>query len=261
LLATADPDAIYCAARFFQVDLARDDDPAETLMRLAAVMDEFRPTDDRYVYRYRGRNATTIGNWCAIIADYGPRARSEVRAVIRIARELGDHHDNLYGMLGRIGGSDVMSYYFEKLPIVRNRVILIESDPHLPKVFSSDDQRLAWLASLQEIRSGIDRNAGRVFTTDDERKAWWTANRTKSAEQWVSDNLETLMGQAESGVPGALRIAYAIVPDLPKASIPLHPMEHSRPMGLRRWLDENRSRLRYDRLRGVFGLPRNAGEP
>lgn len=267
LLASEDPDTIYCVARFFQTDLARDDDPAATLARLAAVLSEFQPTNDPYAYTYRGRKATTIGNWLAILADYGASSRPHTPVMLRIARQLGDHHDNIYGMLGRIGGPHIMAYLFEKLPLVRNRVTLIKADPKLPEFFASDDVRLAWLVSLQEIRSSIDRNAGRVFATDDERKDWWKANRTKPAEQWQVDNLETLISQAEAGTPHAAWIAYTLIPDLPKPPRPTPQASKEpqtkppRPEGLRRWLQENRSQLKYDPLRGIFKLAPRAAKP
>ena len=51
--------------------------------------------------------------------------------------------------MAKIGGPDVMAFYFESLPAINNEVDSIRNDPAAPKEFSLDDPRGWWLNAQQ----------------------------------------------------------------------------------------------------------------
>lgn len=248
-LATESVDRIYCAATFLRASPERDDDPEATLARVMHVLErlERAPQGGPYDYRYEGVLASLpIGNYFELATGFGPRARAHSGTLLRLQREMGETAWGAYEQLRRVGGNEILAHFIERLPAVGAEVAKIDADPARPEGFRSDDPRLAWPLTQWQIRSGIDRWAGRLFETDADRIAWWEANKTKTSEQQLRPNLALLMKQADEDTASfAVGLAREILPEAPVEGV--GPFRQA-------WLEAHRTALVYDENAGVFRL-------
>ncbi len=264
LLSADNLDKIYCAASFLRPEMARDNQPDATMARLAEVIGKMELQRDGISYFINSKEVPAAGgNWVKFLTNYGPRARKFSKLLIEVQRKQAVNQWGLYAILRDVGGSEIMAFFFERLPAVSAEVEKITKDPATSKWFNGDDPRGWWFDCQWEIHYGIHRWAGRLFATDAERLAWWKANQGRTPEQWLSDNLETIAEQADKNVRWAASISRRILPDLPiGANDGDLPESFNPPPNLKRiqgpfrtgWLRENRSKLRYDGNAGCFRL-------
>lgn len=264
-----DLDAVYCAASFLSgtgrrglQTFPRDDAPDRTLRRLGQILaGSTRVVGGKpSAYQYQGKPLpVTIFNWVGLLTEYGPRARPWAGVLIRLQREFG--LDNWSGLweLSKVGGTEVMAFYFDALPAVSERADAIHNDPATPKGFAGDDPRFAWLQSQDKCRVGIDRWAGQQFESDALRAAWWDANRGKPPEVWLRESLPVAVRLADSPMPYHRWIFHQLLPDAPYGSGEALPRD-SAPTTLpepfrQKWFDDHRAELVYDPDAGAFRLP------
>ncbi len=211
LLDSDDLDDVYCGVSFlvFPVNRGaspelRDDLPERTVQRLGQILGGTKPVpgNDKHdfrsrgqpfpmsLYQYRGQTLPISPyNWLSYLAAYGPRTRPFATILIRLQNETGLNNCLGLQQMAKIGGPDVMAFYFESLPAINNEVDSIRNDPAAPKEFSLDDPRGWWLNAQQICRAGIERWAGQSFDSDDAHFGWWEANKNKPPEQWLRDSL------------------------------------------------------------------------
>jgi hypothetical protein len=251
-------DPAWCAAVFL-CNPAHDDDPEATVKRLGVIVN--------------GLSASYNGTWywTRVLARLGPRARPYAKSLIRIQRERSLNKWSGYEELGSIGGVEIMDYLIEVLPRIGAEVAKLRADPATPKGFGSDDPRGWWFASWYNVQWAIDRWAGRTFGDDAERIAWWKENKDRPPEAWLTDNLETLVEQADAGFGRAAGVAASVLPDLPKAlsnldedavqELDAAAIEKLKGPFRAEWLRENRAKLKYDPQAGVFRLAAEGAAP
>jgi hypothetical protein len=249
----------YCAAAYLSYRLEDDGDPDATIQRLASILDRMKKEEGPYAYSitYSLDEGSVpvpvhVANWMGMLAAYGPRARPFAASLLRIQQDQELNRWSGYALLRRIGGPEIVAYCIEVLPDVSKEAEHVRSITPEGTGFSSDDPEGWWFDSQREVRFGIDRWAGRLFETDAERYTWWEANREKSPETWLRDNLRTVVQQTDDNVLWARWIAYEILPDMPKTS-PEEDEDVPNGDAFRtRWLDENIDTLEYDPLIGCF---------
>lgn len=250
----------------------RDDKPAATLARVADVVEDFlRPEfEGRYLSGARKRESDNIQNWLALLSEGGPLAEPHVETFVRVAFVKGYHDETSWFRLGRIRSRAAMKVLMEKLPDARREAeaFATDSPPLKTSAYRLDTIAAQWTRSLFRIRYEIDVIALRKFASDDERFAWWKANRDKSCQEWMRENLERLMRGADAGENFALTYAHLFVPDLPEPPRGLKGdmyLSRLRKPGAAageggpairhlEWYRKHGDRLKYDDTCGVFRL-------
>jgi hypothetical protein len=202
----------------------------------------------------------TVASFAKLLSQFGKLARPHAHILIRIQKEYPTNTSWYYALLRDVGGDEVIAHLFEVLPRVSAEVAKIKADPNVPRGFLSDDARGWWFDCLREIQLACDRWAGRRFDTDAERLTWWQENRRRSRSDWLAENLEIVVKQADSGEPWARWVANEVLPDLPKPPSDPHrigdrTMDPSLEPDFRtKWLVANRPRLKYDPISETFRL-------
>lgn len=212
-------DDVKRGALFLGYDCGRRDTDAQgTIDRVAEIAMRLRnPSNDEQ------------REWVALLAAYGPQARLASDTLIFFKRKTGYSAAEDFLMLRAVGGRPIMEYLMAELPRIAEQA---KTDPAVAK-------------GLLQARQAVDRWAGRTFKTDDDRFAWWKENAKKPPRQWLEDNLITLTQQTDGQLPAAVEIAAEVLPDLPPKG---------RGEFREKWLKENRAKLEYDPVRGIFRL-------
>lgn len=212
-------DDVKRGAMFLGFDFGRRDSDAQgTIDRVAEI-----------AMRLRNPSHEEQREWVALVAAYGPQARLASDTLIFFKRKTGYGAAEDFVMLRAVGGRPIMEYLMGELP----------------KMAEQAKNDVAVARGLVQARRAVDRWAGRTFKTDDERFAWWKDNAKKPPRQWLEDNLITLTQQTDGQLPAAVEIAAEVLPDLPAKG---------RGEFREKWLKENRAKLEYDPVRGIFRL-------
>jgi hypothetical protein len=288
ILASEDMSAIYGAATFLQspLDAPRDDDPAATAARLAAILDELEfqrlePTDYGGFAVFTRRGAplpVTVGNWTQMLARCGPAARAHAPTLIRIARALPAGDWGMLSNLAAVGGAEAMDHLAAVLPQIEAELARrgLNDPEHLDPLADADQfapDRLGrrWFYAGRVARFGLDRWLGRTFRRSDERLAAWKQVRDQNPEAYLRANLPNAAAAADAGDVVAAAVVQLALPDAPKPETPRlwSPIGVFKlpdgaaapttrlPDGVTRsgWLREHAERLRYDAAAHALRLP------
>ena len=121
--------------------------------------------------------------------------------------------------------------------------------------------------AYRACRWGVERWAGRTFANDQEVVGWWSHAKGEDQREWLEENLNRTIAEADKGSAKAQHIIRRVLPDLPHAEDdePFDPpWQHGREASYRenhpapyraQWLRENRARLQYDDRQSCF-IPR-----
>ncbi len=229
------PDAIYTGIEFLRSHGGK----REVLVAATAkVVGELKPGAKPDDWTYQGqRSSVNRATWVRLLTRFGSAARSHSTLLIRIQKDQGANAWWCFAWMREVAGTEIIDHFIDVLPGISKEVAAIKADPETPKSFDSSDPRLQWYSSLREVQLAIDRWAGRRFDSDEDRVKWWKANRQRKREDWLADNLDIAVKQADASEPWAIWVARELFPDI----------ANDRPKpNFTKWLAENRARLKYD---------------
>ncbi len=217
LLSSKDMEKVYCAASFLSPAKNRDHAPMATMTRLAEIVENMKKTPGKNQYTFEGSPVPNhFSAWIGMLAAYGPRARPYSALLLKIQKEQSLNSSTGYAAMRMVGGPEIVSFLIDVLPKINTEIEKIRSELSPDTRLSSGDPRLLWFDTYRQVRLGIDRWAGRIFDSDADRLAWWESNKMKSPQEWLWNNLQTLVEQVDRSVPWSRWIAYEVLPDLQK---------------------------------------------
>ncbi|HEX8342948.1 MAG TPA: hypothetical protein VF624_18745 [Tepidisphaeraceae bacterium] len=231
-----------------------DDDPERTMPLLASLLDTARQSV-----------VTKISSFVRIpsaLAAYGPVARPYVESMIELAKAKPTWDG--FANLAAVGGERAMAYLIETLPALRSELTRHDVDVDTDKDRLSNMEAREAMLAYKGCRWAIERCAARTFATDEQIGAWWTHARSSTQRQWIEQSLDHTAAEADAGNAKAQFILRQVLPDLPYADAdrPFDPpwskrmtityLERERPAFRAAWVEQNRSKFRYDEKRSCF---------
>jgi hypothetical protein len=254
-----------------------DDDPARTMLRIAAILEQCEVASSsktehgyvRYSYRHKPTGQmlpVTIGNWARLLTN-GPSVPPAYAALlIRLDREMGSYPGAMAHDLLKVGGTEAMAYRVEVYPRLLEEVRKTGIDPKT-NISELQDRRLKPLVwNCQLYRWAIERWAGRTFATDAELDAWWAAENGKSNQHWLETGLPITATRADAGDAQSqylLRLMLGkSLPHPPNHHVWMEPGQRSDPPPRAearepfrvQWLADHADRLHCDVEKGTFVL-------
>jgi hypothetical protein len=256
---------------------AVDDDPARTLRRIAAILDQCEVASCEktdmgfayYSYRYKPTGVllpVSIHNWTGLMLQFRSVPPQYTALFIRLDREMPDYPGAMAGNFFHVSGRDAMAYRIEayKRLCAQAAKAGIDLALDLNKLKDRKHQTITW--NTQEYRWGIERWAGRTFAGDAEMDAWWAAEKEKTQQQWLEAGLPITAARADAGDRQSqylLRLMLGnALPNPPDHLVWMEPGFSADPPphaergeAFRvKWVKENGAQLKCDGERGVFVL-------